>query len=254
MAAPPQGTDRPTSDSTKNNLFQPFLYGTIRVIVGSLLRLGFGLRVHGRENVPKTGPVLLVANHQSYLDPPVVSTSITCRQTQFLARAGLFENRLFSLWITMLNSVPVGEGDSETAAIREILRRLGDDKSVLIFPEGSRTMNGAMEEFKRGVAVLLKRAKCVTVPLAIEGSFDAWPRERKLPKMFGTKLEVKFGEPIGYDELMKDGPQAALDRLAREIDAMRLGLRATLRSRTNCKFPPPGPGDELAHTVESDSN
>jgi len=226
------------------------LYGTVRISIGSLLRLWFGLRVHGRDNVPRTGPVLMVANHQSFLDPPIVSTSIAFRQTQFLARAGLFNNKLFSIWITALNAVPVGDTDSETAAIREILRRLGDNKSVLVFPEGARTHDGAMEEFKRGVAVLLKRAKCVTVPVAIEGAYDAWPRGRRLPKLFGSKLELRFGDPIGYDDLMKDGSQAALDRLARDIDTMRLELRATLRSRSNGKFPPPGPGDELSTIVD----
>ncbi len=218
-----------------------------------LLRVLFRVRWAGRASVPATGPLLIIANHQSYLDPPLISTGITHRNIDFIARAGLFRNRFFGWLIGTLNSIPITEQGGDTAAMKDALRRLADGKAVLLFPEGSRSHDGTMASFKRGVAVLVKRAKCPVLPAAIEGAYDAWPRERAAPCLAGCRVAVRYGRPIPHDELMTDGPDAALRRLEREIDAMRLELRAELRERTGGRFPPPGPADRPAFDTEPGS-
>jgi 1-acyl-sn-glycerol-3-phosphate acyltransferase len=192
---------------------------------GMAIRLIYRLHVRNAENVPAEGPVLIAANHQSFLDPPAIGCLVTQRQLDFVARGGLFENRHFGWFIAFLNSIPVAEEGPDAAAIREILRRLGMGRCVMIFPEGSRTPDGTIQPFKRGVALLVKRAKCPVVPAAIEGAFEAWPRERKGPKILGApKIRVLYGEPIPYDELMKDGADAALARIEREVRALHSKL------------------------------
>lgn len=196
-----------------------------------LFTLVYRLRRYHFDRLPRSGAVLLAANHQSHLDPPAIAMCNTVRGTHFLARAGLFKNRFFSWLITALNAVPIKEDSGDLGAIRAILARLETGAPVLVFPEGSRTPDGEIHEFKRGLALLLKRAGCPVVPIAIEGAFDAYPRHRVLPRLFGQRIAIMIGEPIEHDELLKDGAEAGLARLRDEIEEMRLTLRERLRLR-----------------------
>lgn len=218
-----------------------------------LMILFYRWRVEGRNNVPRSGPLLVIANHQSYLDSTCVGCGLTPRVAVHVARSGLYTRGLFSRIIAGLNTIPIksesGEGD--TAAMKDIIRRLGEGNCVVLFPEGSRTLDGRMAPFKPGVALIIKRSGCAVLPAAIEGAFDAWPRGRKGPKLFGRRLAVKYGQPISAQELLKDGTRGSLVRLEREIDAMRLELRAGIRKRTRGKYPPAGVGDGASYDALS---
>ncbi|MBL9000624.1 MAG: 1-acyl-sn-glycerol-3-phosphate acyltransferase [Phycisphaerae bacterium] len=196
------------------------------------------------ERVPANGPLLLASNHQSYLDPPLIAVRLRHRHVNFIAKAGLFKFRPFAWTIAWLNSVPIRGDASDTAAIKEVVARLERGESVLIFPEGARTPNGTIAPFKRGVSLLVKKARCTVVPVAVEGVFDVWPNSRSLPRLFGRRMYVMYGTPIAYEELMKHGADEALGRLGREIDAMRMELRANLRRDTKGRCPAPGPADQ----------
>ncbi|MDQ7012872.1 MAG: lysophospholipid acyltransferase family protein [Planctomycetota bacterium] len=189
------------------------------------LTVFYRLEVRNQQVVPPVGPVLIAANHQSYLDPTAVGCRIRNRQIDFVARLGLFSNKHLGRFFAFLNSIPVAEEGPDTAAIKEIIRRLRMGRCVMIFPEGSRTETGAVQPFKRGVAVLVKRAKCPVIPAAIDGAYQAWPRHRARPLLWrAPKIRVRFGEPIPYDELMADGPDAALARVEREVRALHQQL------------------------------
>lgn len=204
----------------------------------------FGARAHHVERVPADGPLIIAANHQSFLDPPLVGAFIHQRQVAFIARAGLFKFKPFAWLISALNSIPIREdGQGDTAAIKTALSVLADGHALVIFPEGSRSRDGALQDFKRGTLLLLKRSKCPVVPVAVEGPFDAWPLHRPRPTPFRCPIAVMYGHPIDHDDLMKDGPDAALHRLASIIEDMRLQLRQTIRQRTHGKYPAPGPAD-----------
>ncbi len=222
-------------------LWSIFLYDVCRRTCLALFRIFYRARARHPDRVPATGAVLIAANHQSYIDPPLVGGFVTQRQCNFIARAALFRFRPFGWLIRALNSVPIKE-QSDTAAIKEVIRLLQDGHAVVIFPEGGRCDDGAMHEFKRGVALLMKKARCPVVPAAVEGCFDAWSRHRR-PRLFGARVAVEYAHPIPHEELLRDGPDAALRRLEREIDAMRLRLRAELREQTGGRCPRPGPGD-----------
>lgn len=200
------------------------LYEAVRAVSVVVLRGLYGARVFHAERVPDEGPVLLVANHQSYIDPPVIGVWPR-RHLDFVARLGLFDSAGFAWIIRSLNALPIKEEGGDAPAIKEILRRLQAGRAVIIFPEGSRTHDGQMQEFKRGVAVLVKRSKCPVQPVAIAGCFDAWPRSRKRPRFWGVRIGITYGEPIGHEELLAEGPDAAIGRLHREVEAMRVELR-----------------------------
>jgi 1-acyl-sn-glycerol-3-phosphate acyltransferase len=223
------------------------IYEIARFVVAFVLILIYRARAYDARRVPAVGPVLLAANHQSYLDPPLIGAFVATRQLSYLARAGLFSFRVFGWLISLFNSLPIREDGGDAAAIKETLRRLERGEAMLIFPEGTRSPDGSMATFKRGVALLVRKSRCPVVPVAVEGCFDAFPRGR-LPRLLGHRVAVAYGHPIAYDELMQDGPDAALDRLAREIDALRLMLRRRLREQTAGALPIFGPGDEPSAT------
>lgn len=209
--------------------YQPLVYWFCHHAAALVFILIYRVRAFHPERVPSRGAVLIAANHQSFFDPPLVGSMIQSRQVSFVAKSGLFSFGPFAWLIRTLNSVPIREDTGDAGAIKEVLRRLATDDAVVIFPEGSRTPDGAMHEFKRGVALLVKRADCPVVPVAVEGVFDAWPIHRKLPRFFGQRLAVMYGEPIDSRELMAQGPDAALRRLESEVSAMREQLRVYLR-------------------------
>lgn len=234
--------DRTQRDAPPVILQAPF-YVICHCIFVIAITLLFRARCHGGRNVPTAGPVLLVANHQSYLDPPLIGMGIWQRQLHYVARQGLFNVRGLGCIIRWLNAIPIPEDGPNLSAVKEILRRLKAGHAVLIFPEGSRSRDGSMQAFKRGTAVLVERAGCPVVPVALEGAYDTWPRTARRPTCFQGRIGVKYGQVITHEDLMKDGADAGLDRLATIIESMRLELRDELRVRSRGRFPPTGPGD-----------
>ncbi len=190
-----------------------------------VLVLLYRLQVRNHGVVPARGPVLIAANHQSFLDPTAIGCRVTQRQLDFVARAGLFGAKRSGGFLAFLNSIPVAEEGPDAKAIKEIIRRLRMGRCVMIFPEGSRSPTGEIEPFKRGVALLVKRAECPVVPAAIDGAFEAWPRGRRPRVWRAPKIRVLYGDPIPYEELMAGGADAALARVEREVRALHARLR-----------------------------
>lgn len=216
-------------------------YDTLGVITYSLLHLVYDYRVHGSHNIPAEGPVLLVANHQSHLDPPILGCA-TKRQMYYIARATLFNNPLFACLIKSLRAISLDQSKGDSAAIKMAIEHLKKQRVVGIYPEGSRSEDGALGEFKPGVGLLIKRAKAPVVPVAIEGSFDIWQRHLPRPKLHG-RIRVHVGKLIEYEVLQSLGPRGALEYIKERIECLRLEARAELRHTTYGQYPPHGPGD-----------
>lgn len=202
-------------------------------------RVFFRARWYYVERVPTQGGLLLVANHQSYLDPPLIGSAIRPRRLAYLGRAGLFRSRFLGWLLSTFNCVPVSEQGGDVAAMRTVIALLQAGNAVLIFPEGSRTPTGAMMDFKRGVGLVLRKARCPVLPVAVEGPYRAWPRHRSLPVLFRHRVAAIYGHPIPYEELMAEGTDAALDRLKAEVAALRCELCSLLGVPT----PEEGPSD-----------
>jgi len=194
-----------------------------------LLTFFYRLRALGRDRVPEVGPLIVVSNHQSHLDPPIIGVTLRRRHIVPIARQGLFRNPLLGWLITNLNSIAINEKEGDSVAIRKAIKELAKGRCVLIFPEGSRTPDGILQPFKRGTWLLVSRARCSVLPVAIEGAFDAWPRTRKYPSLFGPRIMVSYGHPISYDRLEAMGPDASLALIADSIQALRHDLQAITR-------------------------
>lgn len=228
-----------------------WLYAAACAITRALCILVYRLRASagvapgrhaGPVAMPFDRPLLVVVNHQSFLDPVIVA-DVLPRQLTFLARASLFKNPVFGSLIRNLNAVPLKDDGSDTAAIRIALEQLKLGRCVLIFPEGRRTPDGAMRPFKRGVWLLLSRARCDVLPIGLDGAFNAFPRNQTLPNLWGQRLAIRVGAPVGHAELSALGPDAGLAHLARTVDTLRLQARADIRRATGDAWPPKGRAD-----------
>lgn len=198
------------------------------------LFLGFSLRVRGREHFPRQGPVLVIANHQSFIDPVAIGVAAP-RHLAYLARKTLFNNRLLGWLIWSVNAVPVDQEGIAKEGLQAILKALQAGRAVLVFPEGERTMTGKMNPLRPGVLLLLKRTRAPIVPVGISGAYKAWPRGQPLPKPAPLFLSgnpgtvgVVIGQPIDPATLA-DRPRAEVlavlfDRLA-ELSEQAEALR-----------------------------
>ncbi len=204
-------------------LFYEAFWRVFRIIWGALWRF----EALGMERVPAAGGLLIVANHQSHLDPVSLGMAVRRRHVTFIARSGLLKVPGFGAIIGLLNAVPLRQDAPDVQAIRTAVSLLGAGRAVLIFPEGSRTPDGAMHPFRRGAWLVLSRARCRVLPMAVEGTYDTMPRG-KLPRVFGRKIMAKVGVPIEADELLKLGHEAGLERLAEVIEQMRGELAVEL--------------------------
>src|SRR3954447_16839713 len=173
MTAPP--TDAPAAIEDRW-----LFYETTRAVTATILSLGFSLRYHRCKNTPKTGPLLIIANHQSFLDPPIVAQAFK-RQLIYLARKTLFKNPFFRAIIRGLNAVPIDQDGIGKEGLKAILEQLALGKPVLVFPEGTRTPNGKIHDLRPGIHLLIKRTSAPIVPVGLAGAYDAWPSWRTYP-------------------------------------------------------------------------
>ena len=219
-----------------------FFWTLVEVFLYCLGRVLYRLRLEGRENVPETGPLIYVCNHQSHFDPPLVGVLVADRPSAFLARASLFKFKPFAWLIRSLNAIPLHREKGSGGALRAAVAELEAGRCVLLFPEGTRTSDGAIGRFKPGFTFLAKRTGATVVPIAVEGARDVWPRERRLPHLRGW-LALRAGRAIGAEELLAEGAEAAVGRVKRDIEMMRLELRADLRRRSRGQVPAHDAGD-----------
>jgi 1-acyl-sn-glycerol-3-phosphate acyltransferase len=165
------------------------------------LTLGASYRASGREHFPRSGPALVLANHQSFLDPIFISLAVG-RPLAFLARSTLFMGGIFDRMIRAYGAVPIDK-DNARDGIRAVLDCLDQGRAVLVFPEGERTFTGRMNPFKPGVTLLIEKAKVPVVPVGLAGAFEFWPRTDfwpgVAPLMFpsnGKAVAAHVGKPI----------------------------------------------------------
>jgi 1-acyl-sn-glycerol-3-phosphate acyltransferase len=185
----------------------------------------FDLKVYGRHHVPNTGGVLIVSNHQSYLDPVLVGVYLR-RPMSFLAKSELFSgNRFFAWLIRRLRAFPVKQGAGDVGAVREMVRRLKEGHVLNLYPEGSRTETGEIAPIEAGAALVIRRAGVPVVPVAIDGSFDAWPKGRKRFRPY--PIRVLYGPPMQIEGMkaaeITEVIDRTLHRMLEELRGMRRG-------------------------------
>jgi 1-acyl-sn-glycerol-3-phosphate acyltransferase len=194
------------------------LYGILKPLAVAVMRAGFRLEVRGREHVPATGPALLVSNHVSLLDPPFVGGA-SPRQLFFLAKEELFRVPLLGRLIHALNARPVKRDGSDGRALKTALKLLGENRAILLFPEGTRGVEGRLGEGKPGAGMLAVLSGAPVVPVCVSGTARALPPGRALPRP--TRVSVTFGPPLVFkavgDERRKERYREATEEMMRAI-------------------------------------
>lgn len=206
---------------------KPFYWLVTRSFKG-IFKLLYGHQVHGAENIPH-GAAIIAPNHASFMDPPLISVSCP-EEIVYLARERLFQRPWFAWLIERLNAYPVtAEGNKNLASFKIVLKFLGENKKVVIFPEGIRSSDGKLRPLKTGVAMIALRADCPVIPVYIAGSFEAWPRFNKYPKL-GPKTACVFGKPIYPSSYSHLGKREALEALTQDLEESLKALEASYKN------------------------
>lgn len=195
------------------------MYTFARWTLRRLFWLGGGLEVRGHENVPPAGPLVVASNHTSYLDPMVLGAAFT-RPLHFMARKTLFNVPGFGWLIRQTQAFPLDrEGDSREA-IRKFGELLDHDAAVVMFPEGTRSVTGRLGEMKAGVGMLAVRNAAPVIPVYIWGSFQSWPKGKRLPSRH--PMRVHIGKPL----MPSPDPAVRKDEQRRITQGVEEALRA----------------------------
>jgi 1-acyl-sn-glycerol-3-phosphate acyltransferase len=184
------------------------IYRTARCGVRLWCRLYCRWEVIGREKVPQDGPVIIAANHVSYLDPPLVGSAID-RECAFMARHSLWDNRLLGWLITRLNAFPVHRDRPDRGVFRRALEALEKGLVLVLFPEGTRSLDGRLQRGEPGVAFIVQKSGAKVVPCALIGPEKMLPPGAK--KLTRTRITILFGDPIVFP------PQASREEIAAAI-------------------------------------
>jgi 1-acyl-sn-glycerol-3-phosphate acyltransferase len=198
-------------------------YEANRCWVMAALGIGFSLRFEGGRNIPSRGAALLVANHQSYIDPLAIGLA-TPRQLRYLARKTLFTQSLFARFLLSVGCVAVDQEGFARQGLQTTLDLLKQGQVVLVFPEGERTWTGRMQPLKPGIHLLLKRSGVPVIPVGIAGAYQAYPRTKKLPRpapLFlpatDATMAVSIGRPMGPERFAGQPREHVLDDLFAQI-------------------------------------
>lgn len=144
-------------------------------------RLYFGIRFHGVHHIPRSGPVLVVPNHVTYADPPLVTIPIR-RRVYYMAWSRLFRIRGLSWLIRRLRAFPVEIESADPRATREAVRLLQAGEAVMIFPEAGRSLDGRLGRFRLGAFRLACALGVPVLPVTIVGGHESWPPGRLFPR------------------------------------------------------------------------
>lgn len=187
------------------------MYELLRVVFTWLFGTLRKAAVRGVENVPLTGGVIIAANHLSNWDPPFLATFVL-RPVFYMAKEELFKVPLFGSVIRRLGAFPVRRGSGDRAAVKAAVAQLKDGRCVAVFPEGTRSKDGAVHRGGSGVALLAAMTGVPVVPAAIVGT----------NRLFSSRLAVAYGAPLVYDlpDKRRDSLDAFTSRLMGQIVAL----------------------------------
>ncbi|HEX4697601.1 MAG TPA: lysophospholipid acyltransferase family protein [Candidatus Udaeobacter sp.] len=158
-------------------------------------RLFFHFRVIHRERMIQRGPAILAMNHQSYLDPPLAGTA-SDRAIYFLARRTLLNVPLLGWLLPKLNVIPVDQEGVDRGAMKALIRVLKAGNAALVFPEGSRTLDGNLQSAEPGLGLVIAKTLAPVVPMRIFGAHKALPRGGG--RLRFVPITVVIGEPIVF--------------------------------------------------------
>ena len=173
------------------------IYRVAQTISYTYFRLFHRFRVQGLENIPKDKPFILACNHLSFFDPPAIGCKIP-RNLHYFARDSLFFWPL-GLLISSLNSIPVNRGQLDLGTLRKVLKVLKNGHPILVFPEGTRSEDGELQDPQKGLGLLVAKSSVGVIPARIYGSGKAFGKNHLIPRI-GRKIYINIGVEISFDD------------------------------------------------------
>jgi 1-acyl-sn-glycerol-3-phosphate acyltransferase len=207
-----------------------------------------GFRVHGRENVPKKGGVLICPNHVCDADPPAVAAALP-RGAWFMAKDDIFDIPVLGALTRLWHGFPVKRNTADRAALRRAEDLLKAGEAVVIFPEGGGNEQATLQPLNPGALMIALRTGVPVVPVALTNTHKVWPYGRVRPSRAGVPVGVTFGPPLDLSDLAgkRGAVEAATQRLTETLAAM-LGqaVPAGKPRRRDAEPPPCAPNAESA--------
>jgi 1-acyl-sn-glycerol-3-phosphate acyltransferase len=186
-----------------------------RPAVRGACRLYFGLELAGTEHIPRTGPLVITPNHQTFADPPLVTIPVR-RPIYYMAWDRLFEIPLFNRFIRRLRAFPIQLDAGDSRALRPAVRLLRAGEALMIFPEGERSRDGGVGRFKPGAFRLAAAAGATVLPVTITGAHECWPPGRVLPRP--GRIRITYHPPFAAPTT--PDPRRAARDLAEQVRAV----------------------------------
>lgn len=197
-------------------------YEIVKTFLRCTFYPAFLITAEGMKNIPRKGPVLLLCNHQSFLDPILCQMPVF-RNMYFVARSTLYHNAIMSKLLPSLYTIGIRRGEADIGAMKKIIKTLKEDRIVCIFPEGTRSPDGRISDIKAGFSLLSRRSKAVVVPLVIEGAFECWPRDRKFPKL--GRIYMKYGKGFTPEDIKELGDEGFSKAFNTSLHTLQSELR-----------------------------
>ena len=196
------------SDKYVEEIFSKWAKFTINII-------GIEIDVIGKNNIPKDESCVFIANHTSILDIPILFNCIG-KELGFISKKEVLKTPILGYWLEKAHCIPIDRSNAREA-MKSILRGVENLKqgySMVIFPEGTRSKDGVVGEFRQGSIKLATKAKSKIVPVSIEGAYNAFEKERKFKP---AKVRVCFGEVIETKNLTKEEEKELMNSIREKI-------------------------------------
>jgi len=172
------------------------LYAVLWVLCNVVSRMALRYRTTGRQSIPSKGGILFAANHASYLDIPLLGCGIP-RRVSFIGRANLFPHWILKWVLRSLGWIPLRMSRLDRRAFETAIAQIKAGKPVVIFPEGTRTPDGALQPGKLGMGIIVAETECPVIPVYISGTYEVLPSGARWVRC--RPVSVHFGTPIVFD-------------------------------------------------------
>lgn len=188
----------------------PPLYEAVRLTADWFFSSFYDFTTTDSRNYPLQGSLIFAANHVSFFDPPAIGCRVY-RQINYFARDTLFRG-LFGKGLTAIGTIPVARETADVTSLKAIFRSLKNDGAVAIYPEGTRSPDGQLQEPKPGAGMIACKSRATVVPVRLFGTYEAYGRQKKLPA-FGGRIHISYGQPMSPSEVDpgKDHPERYLE-------------------------------------------
>lgn len=179
--------------------------GIVKGAIYAYCKIVYQMKVVGKENIPKEGPIIICGNHKSFLDPPLIE--VTCgRYTRFLAKEELTKNKFLAFLGFIFDAILVKKDSKEVKAIKESLKTLKEGDCLALFPEGTRNGLAKGEDVKDGAAFFATRSGAKVIPCGIKGGEKG-----------NWKVTITYGKPLDFSQYKGAKDKETLDKVTKEI-------------------------------------